>query len=200
MGLVMQIPLILEATTCNWKYVTRCLIWTAVLAASRARRRSRGQSPASHLGGPGSSPGQVMCGICGGQSCNEAGSLPALRFPSQSFIPPTAPQPSSLSLIIDWYTRPPINNLSTSALGSNPAYQIWETVLHSHLWIDLNQIHKLSKSEMVNGKKNYPCNRLLEPLGLWDVVVPYFLDNRLTYGGQGVSLTSQPPKWSNPSV
>jgi hypothetical protein len=42
--------------------------------------------------------------------------------------------------------------------------------------------------------KNYTCNRPWRPLGLRDVEAPKFsLDNRLTDGGEVVSLTRQPP-------
>jgi hypothetical protein len=54
---------------------------------------SGGQSPASHSGGPHSSPGQVRsCGICGGQRGTGAGFLRVLRFPLSMHIPSTAPQ------------------------------------------------------------------------------------------------------------
>jgi hypothetical protein len=42
-------------------------------------------------------------------------------------------------------------------------------------------------------KTIYPCNRPWRPIGLWDVETPTFsLDNRLTDGGEIVSLTSRP--------
>jgi hypothetical protein len=46
------------------------------------------------------------CGICGGQSGAGTGFLPVLRFPLPIFIPPIAPQSSSI--IWGWYNRPEV--------------------------------------------------------------------------------------------
>jgi hypothetical protein len=42
--------------------------------------------------------------------------------------------------------------------------------------------------------RNYPCNRPWRPIWLWDVEAPmFYLDNRLTGGGEVVSLMRRPP-------
>jgi hypothetical protein len=43
------------------------------------------------------------------------------------------------------------------------------------------------------GRKNYPCNRPWRPTGCETTRLPHFLDNRLTDGGEVVSLTRRPP-------
>jgi hypothetical protein len=46
----------------------------------------------------------------------------------------------------------------------------------------------------VKRMESYPCNRTWRSIGLWDVEVQTFsLDNRLTDGGEFVSLTPRPP-------
>jgi hypothetical protein len=53
-------------------------------------------------------------------------------------------------------------------------------------------IQKLQHSSSVF--LNYPCNRPWRSVGLWDVEAPIFcLDNRLTDGGEVVSLTHRLP-------
>jgi hypothetical protein len=42
-------------------------------------------------------------------------------------------------------------------------------------------------------KYSYPCNRPWRPIRLWDVEAPKFSNNRLTNGGEVVSLTRRPP-------
>jgi hypothetical protein len=43
-------------------------------------------------------------------------------------------------------------------------------------------------------RQSYRCNMPWRPIGLWDVEAPTFsLDNRLTDGGEVVSLTRRPP-------
>jgi hypothetical protein len=43
-------------------------------------------------------------------------------------------------------------------------------------------------------RQSYPCNRPWRPIWLWDVEAPTLsLDNRLTDGGEVVSLTRRPP-------
>jgi hypothetical protein len=61
-------------------------------------------SPASHRGGPGSSPGQVMWDLCG-QSGTGEGFLRVLRFPLPILIPPTVLRSSS-STSRGWYNGP----------------------------------------------------------------------------------------------
>jgi hypothetical protein len=40
---------------------------------------------------------------------------------------------------------------------------------------------------------SYPCNRPRRPMGVWDVSLPHFLDNRLINACKVVSLTRRPP-------
>jgi hypothetical protein len=61
------------------------------------------------------------CGICDGQSGNEAGFLRALQF-SLPIIPPTAPHSSSL-IAIRGRDNSPFSGLSNSGLGSTQPQQ-----------------------------------------------------------------------------
>jgi hypothetical protein len=74
-------------------------------------------SPASHRGGLGSSPGQVMWDLWW-TKWGWAGFLWVLRFPLQMLIPPTTPHPSS-SIIRGWYNRP-VSGRRTKWTQSHP--------------------------------------------------------------------------------
>jgi hypothetical protein len=39
--------------------------------------------------------------------------------------------------------------------------------------------------------KAIPVNRLWRPIGLWELKLPYFLDNQLTHGGVKYSVCKQ---------
>jgi hypothetical protein len=41
---------------------------------------------------------------------------------------------------------------------------------------------------VLNYLVNYPCKKPRRAIGFWDIEAPHFLDNRLTYGGEVVSL------------
>jgi hypothetical protein len=61
--------------------------------------------------------------------------------------------------------------------------------------VRINSGVTLSESSGVckGGKVSYPCTRLWRPIGMWDIEAPTFsLDNRLTDGGEVVSLTRRP--------
>jgi hypothetical protein len=64
--------------------------------------------------------------------------------------------------------------------------RIWENCT-CYISVCIEEIR--GKGKMVN----YPCNRPWRSIGLWDVEAPHFLDSRLIYGGQVVSLTRRPP-------
>jgi hypothetical protein len=61
------------------------------------RRSSGGWSPVSHRGGPGSTPGLVMCNFVMDISGAGAGFLRERRFALPIYIPSASPQSSSLS-------------------------------------------------------------------------------------------------------
>jgi hypothetical protein len=56
----------------------------------------------------------------------------------------------------------------------------------------LTSLPPINLSDHLPGK-SYPCNRPWRPIGSWDVEAPTFsLDNRITDGGEVVSLMRQP--------
>jgi hypothetical protein len=63
----------------------------------RPRHSSRGYSPASYRGCPGSNPGLVMWEFVMDKSGAGAGFLRELRFPLPIYIPSASPQSSSIS-------------------------------------------------------------------------------------------------------